>query len=144
MGRITPWLRGALVIVGLGLIAPVHAADSQQELKQLDTLEGYKQLPDEKSVGKDLTNVPNQPIETLIVWSEATPTHGTAPLTVQFAADPPPGVSDAVYTWQFGDGGATATEQSVSHRFEKPGICLGIACLSIPTPASLASNPPVA
>jgi PKD repeat protein len=113
---------GAVWVLGLGLVSPVHAADTKQELKQLDTLQGYNQLPDEKSVKKDMTNVPNQPIETLIVWSEAKPTSGAAPLQVAFTADPPPGVSDAVYTWQFGDGAAAATGQSVSHTFAKPGV----------------------
>ncbi len=103
------------------LLAPAHAADTQEELKQLDTLQGYRQLPDEKSVKKDLTNVPNQPLETIIVWSEAKPTNGPAPLAVAFVADPPESVTDPVYSWQFGDG-ATASGPSVSHTFDKPGI----------------------
>ncbi len=120
MLRFRPWMSVALLV--LVLVAPVHADDTKEELKQLDTLEGYQQLRDEKSVKKDLLNVPNQPIETLIVWSEAKPTSGAAPLKVAFTADPPPNVSGAVYTWQFGDEAATATGQSVSHTFDKPGV----------------------
>lgn len=122
MLRVGGWVSNALLMFVLVLVAPVHADDTKQELKQLDVLEGYQQLPDEKSVKKDLTNVPNQPIETLIIWSEAKPTNGSAPLKVAFTADPPPSVSDAIYTWQFGDGGATSTGQSVSHTFERPGV----------------------
>lgn len=120
MLRFGSWMGGALVLA-IGLVAPAHAADTQDELKELDKLQGYQQLPDEKSVKKDLTNVPNQPVETIIVWSEAKPTNGAAPLAVAFAADPPDSVTDPVYSWQFGDG-ATASGQSVSHTFDKPGV----------------------
>jgi hypothetical protein len=122
MLRIRPWITGAFLGWTLGLAGPLHAADTQQELKQLDTLQGYDQLRDEKSLKKDMANVPNQPIETLIVWSEAKPTNGAAPLQVAFTADPPAGVSDPVYTWQFGDGAAPTTGRSVSHTFATPGI----------------------
>jgi PKD domain len=122
MLRVTAWVSSVLVGLGVGLVAPVHAGDTKQELKQLDTLEGYNQLRDEKSVKKDITNIPNQPIETLIIWSEAKPTNGAAPLKVDFTADPPTGVSDAAYTWQFGDGSTPASGPSVSHTFDKPGV----------------------
>src|SRR5512147_1423364 len=105
------WIGGALLV--LGLFAPARAEDTKKELKQLDQLQGYDQLPDEKSVQKDMLNVPNQPIETLIVWSDAKPTSGAAPLTVAFTADPPPSAPDASYAWQFGDGSAPASGQSV-------------------------------
>src|SRR5215475_8560514 len=111
----------ALIVLWLGYAAPVSAEDTQQELKQLDTLQGYDQLRGEKNIKKDVENVPNQPIETIIVWSEAKPTKGAAPLAVAFSVDPPDGVSAPVYTWQFGDG-SSAQGQSVSHTFDKPGI----------------------
>ena len=63
--------------------------------------------------------VPNQPVETIIVWSEAKPTSGAAPLKVAFTADPPANVSDAFYTWQFGDGGAT-DDRAVGRRTPSP------------------------
>ena len=120
MLRFRPWLGSALFV--LGVVAPVHAADTKEELKQLDTLEGYNQLPDEKSIKKDMEKIPKQPIETLIVWSEGKPASGAAPLAVAFTADPPPNVSGPVYTWEFGDGSAAASGQSVSHTFAKPGV----------------------
>jgi len=120
MARFSGWVISAFFV--LGLLAPARAEDTKQELKQLDELQGYKQLPDEKSVKKDMLNAPNQPIETLIVWSDAKPTSGAAPLTVAFTADPPPSAPDASYAWQFGDGSAAASGQSVSHTFAKPGI----------------------
>jgi hypothetical protein len=121
MLRFGSWLGGMLMLSALGLAAPMRAADTKEELKQLDTLQGYDQLPGEKTIKKDLTNVPNQPIETIIVWSEAKPTSGAAPLAVAFTADPPDNVKDPVYAWQFGDG-ATASGPSTSHTFPKPGI----------------------
>ena len=120
MLRFRLWVSCALLV--LSVVAPVRAEDTKKELKQLDQLQGYDQLPDEKSVKKDMLNVPNQPIETLIVWSEAKPTSGAAPLTVAFTADPPPSAPDASYAWQFGDGSAAANGQSVSHTFAKPGV----------------------
>ena len=114
------WIGSALLVVGL--VAPLRAEDTKEELKQLDKLQGYEQLPDEKSVKKDMLNVPDQPIETVIVWSEAKPASGAAPLKVSFTADPPPDVSNAFYTWNFGDGSKPEIGQAVSHTFAKPGI----------------------
>jgi len=120
MSRVKPWVGSALVVL-LGFVAAAHAEDTKEERKQLDTLQGYDQLRDEKSIKKEIENVPNRPIETLIIFSEAKPTSGAAPLAVSFSADPPQGVSDAAYAWQFGDG-TSASGQSVSHTFSKPGI----------------------
>ena len=120
MSQFRVWLATALCAIGL--VVSAYAADTQEELKQLDTLEGYNQLPGEKSLKKEMEKVPNQPVETIIVFSEAKPTSGAAPLTVAFTADPPQTISNPTYTWQFGDGGATSTGQSVSHTFTKPGI----------------------
>src|SRR5215475_4775464 len=120
MSRIKPWV-GVAAVVLLAFVAAARAEDTKEELKQLDTLQGYDQLRDEKSIKKDIENIPNQHIETLIIWSEAKPTNGPAPLAVSFTADPPEGVSDAVYAWQFGDG-TNASGQSVSHTFSQPGV----------------------
>jgi hypothetical protein len=111
----------AMIVLGLVGVLPVRAADTEQERKQLDVLQGYDQLRGEKNIKQEVENVPNQPVETVIIWADAKPTNGTAPLTVAFSADPPDGVSDPVYAWQFSDGG-TGTGQSVSHTFDKPGI----------------------
>lgn len=120
MLRLGSWMRTALV--GLLFVSAVHAEDTKEELKELDKLQGYDSLPDEKSVKKDMLKVPDEPIETIIVWSEAKPTSGAAPLKVAFAADPPPDVSNAFYTWNFGDGSQPSTGQTVAHTFAKPGV----------------------
>jgi PKD domain len=110
------------LLLGVGLVDRAAAADTQKELKQLDVLEGYQNLPAEKGVQKALTDVPKEPVETLIVWSEAKPSSGPAPLNVTLSADPLPGASDAVYTWTFTDGSPPATGRSVSHTFTAPGV----------------------
>ena len=107
----------ALLLMG----GTVGAQDSPKELKELDKLEGYDAMRDEKSVKGDMEEVPNQPIETIIVWSEAAPASGKAPLAVNFTADPPPGVDNPSYSWTFSDGG-TATGQKASHTFTKAGV----------------------
>jgi hypothetical protein len=111
---------GSALIV-MSLMGPALAADTPEELKELDKLQGYDSLPGEKGLKKAMENVPDQPIETLIVWSEAKPTSGAAPLTVAFTADKPPSAANPVFTWQFGDGSAPATGAAVSHTFAKPG-----------------------
>jgi PKD repeat protein len=60
-------------------------------------------------------------VETIIVWSEASPTHGKAPLAVTFNADPPDGVANPTYAWTFSDGG-TASGAKVSHTFTSTGV----------------------
>jgi hypothetical protein len=105
--------------VGRGSIA--QAEDSPKELKELDKLEGYDSLPQEKSVKGDMEKVPKEPVETIIVWSEASPTHGKAPLAVTLTAEAPESVASPTYTWTFSDGG-TATGAKVSHTFSAPGV----------------------
>lgn len=110
------WCVALLVGVGTGGVA---AQDTPQDLKELDKLEGYDQLRGEKGVKKAMEAVPNQPIESVIVWSEATPTSGKAPLTVQFKTDQVPAA--ATYEWTFGDGAATAKGATASHTYSKAG-----------------------
>lgn len=105
-----------LVAAGSG---PVAAQDTPKELKELDKLEGYDQLPGEKGVKEAMEAVPDQPIETVIVWSEAKPTSGKAPLTVEFKADQIPAA--ATYEWTFGDGTAKAQGATASHTYAKAG-----------------------
>jgi len=97
----------------------VAAQDTPKDLKTLDKLEGYDQLPGEKGVKKAMEAVPDQPIETVIVWSEAQPSTGKAPLTVKFSADPVKGAT--TYEWTFGDGSAPAAGTTASHTFAKAG-----------------------
>ena len=117
--RRSSWLVSLAALLLMG--GTVGAQDSPKELKELDKLEGYDAMRDEKSVKGDMEKVPNQPIETIIVWSEAAPTSGKAPLTVAFTADPPPGVDSPTYSWTFSDGG-TATGQKATHTFAKAGV----------------------
>ncbi|MEO8603353.1 MAG: PKD domain-containing protein [bacterium] len=98
-----------------------RAADSEKEVKELDKLQGYDSLSGEKGVKKAMDAAPNQPIESIIVWSEAVPTSGKAPLKVAFTADPPEGLAGPQYSWSFGDGGHGAG-QKISHTFTKPGV----------------------
>ncbi|MDE1821099.1 MAG: PKD domain-containing protein [Euryarchaeota archaeon] len=54
------------------------------------------------------------------VSSTATPTSGTAPLSVAFTATPSGGTSPYTYAWTFGDGN-TATSQNPSHTYSTAG-----------------------
>lgn len=121
LSLITRRLPAAAIVAVLAAASSAAAADSPKELKQLDQLEGYDSLPREGTVKKDMEQVPNQPVETVIVWAEAAPTHGRAPLAVTFTADPPEGVANPTYAWTFSDGG-TASGAKVSHTFATPGI----------------------
>ena len=117
--------RPAKIAMGCAVLVVALAAgrgmaqDTPKDLKTLDKLEGYDQLPGEKGVKKALEGVPNQPIEGVIVWSEAKPASGAAPLTVSFSADQVPGA--AGYEWSFGDGEA-AKGTTASHTYTKPGV----------------------
>jgi hypothetical protein len=128
--RITRWVPAAALVLLAGGSTGL-AQDSPKELKELDKLEGYDSLPKEGTVKKDMEQMPKQPVETIIVWSEASPTHGAAPLTVTFTADPPEGVASPTYTWTFSDGG-TATGQKVSHTFNTAGIHTAILKVTSP------------
>lgn len=119
--RIMRWMPAAATLMLLAGGSTAIAQDSPKELKQLDKLEGYDSLPKEGTVKKDIEQMPKQPVETIIVWSEASPTHGKAPLTVTLTADPPEGVSNPTYAWTFSDGG-TATGQKIAHTFKDAGI----------------------
>lgn len=124
-------MRAAAVLVLLAGAPAAVAQDSPQELKQLDKLEGYDALPGEKGVKAAMEKVPNQPVETLIVWSEATPTSGKAPLAVTFTADPPEGIADPTYAWTFSDGG-TASGAKVLHTFTAAGVHKAILKVTSP------------
>ena len=117
----TRWIPAAAALLLLAGGRTALAEDSPKELKQLDKLEGYDSLPQEGTVKKDMEAAPKQPVETIIVWSEASPTHGKAPLDVSFTAEAPEGVANPTYTWTFSDGG-TATGAKASHTFKAPGV----------------------
>ena len=119
--RITRWIPAAAALTLLAGGSTAMAQDSPKELKELDKLEGYDSLPQEGTVKKDMEKALNQPVETIIVWSEASPTHGKAPLAVTLTAEAPDGVANPSYAWTFSDGG-TATGAKVSHTFSAPGV----------------------
>ena len=119
--RITQWMPAAATLVLLAGGNSTLAEDSPKELKQLDKLEGYDSLPQEKTVKGDVEKMPKEPVETIIVWSDASPTHGKAPLAVTFTVDPPEGVASPAYTWTFSDG-TTASGAKVSHTFTTAGV----------------------
>ena len=129
--RITRWVPAAAALALLAGGNTTLAQDSPKELKELDKLEGYDSLPGEKSVKGDMEKAPNQPIETIIVWSEASPTSGKAPLDVTFTADPPEGVANPTYTWKFSDGGS-ATGAKVTHTFKEAGVQKALLRVSSP------------
>jgi PKD repeat protein len=57
----------------------------------------------------------------LIIWADAEPDGGDAPLTVKFRCDPLGETAITSYEWDFGDGSPKVKEESPSHTDEKPG-----------------------
>ena len=63
---------------------------------------------------------PTKPI--IIVFIDAEPEVGPAPLAVQFGTDDPfHSLMRPTYRWKFGDGSPESTEKSPVHVYEKPG-----------------------
>lgn len=60
-------------------------------------------------------------IEPLLVWAEADPEEGKAPLRVQFNADIEGGVPPLKIRWDFGDESTPSSEVNPVHTYEKPG-----------------------
>ncbi|MDX2169127.1 MAG: PKD domain-containing protein [Deltaproteobacteria bacterium] len=116
------WTCGAALALMVAVGTAATAADSPAEVKELDKLQGYDSLKGEKSLKGEMEAAPNQPVESIIVWSEAAPTSGKAPLKVTFTADPPTGIEKPQYSWHFGDGDANASGVKVSHTYSKPGV----------------------
>src|SRR6185369_7957547 len=86
------WTYGVGMALAVVLASAAYAGDSPAEVKELDKLQGYDSLKGEKSLKGEMDAAPKQPIESIIVWSDASPTSGKAPLTVKFSADPPTGI----------------------------------------------------
>ena len=58
----------------------------------------------------------------IIVFIEAEPDSGPAPLTVVFRADDPlKNIEDPTYKWDFGDGSPPSDQRKVTHVYEHPG-----------------------
>ena len=70
------------------------------------------------------SGAPGDDTAPLLVWAEAEPEDGDAPLTVQLKGDGDNvegGKPPLKYTWKFGDGSADSSEVSPKHTFDKPG-----------------------
>jgi len=57
----------------------------------------------------------------LIIWADADPDTGEAPLTVKFSADPLEEIQNPTYTWNFGDGSPEVAGGEATHTYTKPG-----------------------
>lgn len=63
-----------------------------------------------------------RPIDTtLVIWAEADPDEGEAPLATLLTADPLEDIEGAQYSWDFGDGSPASTEQNPKHTYARPG-----------------------
>ncbi|MGB9693353.1 MAG: PKD domain-containing protein [Fervidobacterium sp.] len=72
----------------------------------------------------------------------ASPTSGTAPLTVNFSATVSGGISPYSYSWNFGDGGSS-TFQNPAHTFQNSGaynVVLTVTDSTTPTHLSTSKN----
>ena len=57
----------------------------------------------------------------LLVWAEASPGSGAAPLEVAFRAQVKEGVGAIEFRWSFGDATPESTERDPRHTFTRPG-----------------------
>jgi hypothetical protein len=59
----------------------------------------------------------------IIIFAEADPEVGPAPLSVQFSVFEPPqqDIEDPRYDWDFGDGSPHSSKKSPTHVYERPG-----------------------
>ena len=73
------------------------------------------------SAKSDEKSAAQAPAEQLIVWADAEPDGGDAPLTVTFRCDPLGETGITSYEWDFGDGSPKVKEASPSHTYQKPG-----------------------
>ena len=60
--------------------------------------------------------------EELIVWAEADPDSGPAPLSVKLGCDPIEEIEQPVFEWDFGDGSPRVREQNPTHEYRNAGL----------------------
>lgn len=109
-------MRTKMMIVGAALIGSFAAGCSKDEPKAA--------APAAPAAGAaPAARVMNTPggRDDLIVWADAEPDSGPAPLTVKLSADPLGGMQNPVYTWEFGDGSPQAKGAEVTHTYTRPG-----------------------
>jgi hypothetical protein len=61
------------------------------------------------------------PVEQLIVWGDAEPDSGEAPLEVELFVDPLEDIDSPEYSWDPGDGSDKVAGQKVKHTYARPG-----------------------
>lgn len=61
------------------------------------------------------------PVEVLIVWADAEPDEGEAPLAVELFCDPLEVIEEPQYVWDPGDGSDRLEGQRVTHTYRRPG-----------------------
>lgn len=61
------------------------------------------------------------PLEELIVWAEADPDEGQAPLSVELFCEPLEDIDQPQYSWDPGDGSDRLEGQQVKHTYRRPG-----------------------
>ena len=59
--------------------------------------------------------------EEILLWADANPDWGPAPLKVNLSVEPLEDVSDVQWTWDFGDGSPESHEQNPTHTYARPG-----------------------
>jgi PKD repeat protein len=60
-------------------------------------------------------------LEKLLLWADADPDEGEAPLATLLTADPLEDIEEARYSWDFGDGSPGSNEQNPKHTYGRPG-----------------------
>ncbi len=72
--------------------------------------------------GAQATGRPTPPDHIIIIFGEAEPDQGPAPLTVKFkVSDPFKNIQGPRYRWDFGDGSPPSDMRSPKHVYEHPG-----------------------
>jgi len=74
------------------------------------------------SAKSDEKSAAQAPAEQLIVWADADPDGGEAPLTVELSCDPLEEIDGAEYVWDPGDGSGEVEGQKVTHTYQRPGV----------------------
>ena len=74
--------------------------------------------------GKPAVSLPEDQaaIEQLIVWADAEPDVGEAPLAVELYCDPLEDIAEPRYSWDPGDGSDSLDGQRVEHTYARPGL----------------------
>ena len=108
-------MRAKVMIVSAALFGTSVAGCSKDEAKP-----AVPATPTVAAAAARPTNTPGGR-EDLVVWADAEPDSGPAPLTVKFSADPLEAMQEPRYAWNFGDGSPEGAGVEVAHTYTKPG-----------------------